>query len=261
MANWNNNGGCWPSWQENKLFTVLLALVCLSIIGALTAQAWKTWREANATGFSELAAPTISVSATGEAAAVPDLATIDLGVRVTASSANVAQDQNTEKMNALIAAIQNLGIEEADMQTSSYSVDAQYNYNVSPAVITGYQASQTLTVKIRDNAKVGTVIETAGNNGANDVGSLYYEFEDDTAILAEARDEAIADARDQAEVIARAMGARLGAVVSYSEYSGGDDYYRSFANEMLADAGSAPDIQVGENEVELTVSMTYAIIQ
>ncbi|KKW30411.1 MAG: hypothetical protein UY72_C0013G0021 [Candidatus Uhrbacteria bacterium GW2011_GWD2_52_7] len=261
MANWNNNGGCWPSWQDNKLFTVLLALVCLSVIGALSAQAWKTWREANATGFSELAAPTINVSATGKASAVPDIATVDLGVTVTSTTANSAQDQNTEKMNALVDAMKGLGIEEADLQTSSYSVNPQYNYNVSPAVVTGYEASQTLTVTIRDNTKIGTVIETAGNNGATDVGSLYYEFEDDSAVLAEARDEAIADARNQAEVIAEAMGANLGSIVSYSEYSGGGDYYRSFASAELADGATAPNIQVGEDEVELNVSMTYAIIQ
>jgi len=262
MAAWDKNGsGMWPSWEDNKVFTVLLAIFLVYLIVLSGAFVQKTLRESRFVGFAPLSAPTITVSATGEASAIPDIATVDLGISVTASSANVAQDQNTEKMNELIAAIKEFGIAETDLKTSSYSLYPQYDYDVSPAVIVGYQAVQSLTVKIRDNEIIGRVLEAAGNNGVTDVGSLRYEIDDDSAIAAEARQEAIAEARKQAQDIASAMGARLGDVVDYSEYQNSDDdiYLRSYA-EIAADS-AAPDIQVGENEVAMTISVTYAIIQ
>lgn len=262
MAAWDKNaGGCWPTWSDNKLFTTLLAVVLLSVIAFTVTAASKNVRESRSVGFSDLAAPTIQVSASGEASTVPDIAMVDIAISVTAATADAAQDENATKMNALLAAIKALGIEERDL-TSSYAIYPQYDYDVSPAVISGYQAEHTVAVKIRQSDLVSTVLQTAGDMGATSISSLRYEIDDDTAVTAEAREEAIEKAREQAETIASAMGVRLGGIASYSESSSssGPTYYGS-AREMMADAAPAPDVQAGENEVEISVNITYAIVQ
>lgn len=242
------------------MFTVLLGILLAYIIVWLGTEIRLTLRETSKVGFENLAAPTITVNAEGEATAVPDVATVDLGVTNVASTAAGAQDANTQKMNGLISGLRELGLAETDVKTSVYSIHPRYDYDVSPAVVSGYEASQTLTVKIRDNDLVDQVLAKAGDLGATTIGSLYFEIDDDTAVAAEAREKAIARAYVQAQDIADAMDARLGPVVNYYESQDSDVpmYARYLADEAM-NAGAAPDIQEGENEVSISVSITYAL--
>jgi hypothetical protein len=162
-------------------------------------------------------------------------------------------------MNAVISGMQSLGIAEADLKTSNYNLSPRYDYDVSPATIAGYEASQRLTVKVRNTDIVGSVLAKAGDLGATAVGSLRFEVDDETAALQVARQDAIAKAYAQAADIAQAMGVNLNGVVSYSESTGGaPNPYPSYA-ESLQDASAVPVVEGGSTEIMVTVSMTYAI--
>ena len=258
----NTSSSFWPQWNDQPVFTVLLTLLLAAGVLWLGAEACKAFQESSRVGYGEQMAPSISVSAEGTAVAKNDIATVDIGVTKTAPAASDAQTMAIDAMNALTAAMKDLGIAADDLQTSSYDVYPQYDYEQSPAVIVGYEASQTLTVKIRESELVNTVLGRAGELGATNIGSLHFEADDDTQATNEAREEAIAKARAQAEATAEAMGATLGEVVSYSESMGGSEYpyYRSYlesSDSMVA--GAMPDVQMGQSEVQVYVYLNYAI--
>ena len=262
MASWEKDGsGFWPTWHENKLFTELLAILIVYSTVWVGAQIQKTIREYSNVGYSELSAPTISVSASGKASVVPDIATTDVTVMKTATTAVDAQNAASSTMTTVLAAVKALGIADADLQTSSFSTSEVYDYDVSPAKVTGYQSSQTLTVKIRNTDLIASVLDAGPKNGATSVSSIRYEVDDETAAIAEARDEAIARAKVQAMSIATSVGGRLGRVVSYNESQGGSPmpYYGMFSESLKAADSIAPSIEVGTQEIEVTVSITYAL--
>ena len=262
MASWEKESSSfWPTWHENKLFTVLLAILIVYSIVWVGAQMKKTMREYSHVGYSDLAAPTISVSASGTASVVPDIATTDVTVTKTGSTAAEAQSAASATMTTVLAAIKALGIADADIQTSSFNTSEVYDYDVSPAKITGYQSSQTLTVKIRNTDLISSVLDAGPKNGATSISSIRYEVDDETATINEARDEAIAKAKAQAKSIAASVGGRLGRGVSYNESQGGSvvSYYGMMADGLKAAESIAPPVEVGSQDIEMTVSITYAL--
>jgi hypothetical protein len=237
------------------LFVVLLGILMAYLIVFLGAKIRETMFVSTNVGFADRPAPSISVTATATTTLASDIATIDLGITNSALTASVAQDDNTTKVNAMLAGLRELGVEDKDIKTSTYTVYPQYDYNQSPAVVVGYEASQSVTVRIRNKDLVNSVLEKAGDLGATNIGSLRYEADDKTLAEAEAREKAISRAYEQGLTIADAMGARLGDVVSYAE-SDNPSYY-GYAYDS---AGSAtPDIQPGEEEVVMTVYIDFAI--
>jgi hypothetical protein len=165
-------------------------------------------------------------------------------------------------MNALILAVMALGIDAKDIKTSTFDVSPQYDYsNAGPARITGYQAIQNITVRIRDSAKVTPVLDKARELSATNVSGLRFEVDDTTSVEAEARKKAIAKAYAQALSIADAMGARLGAVVSYSEYHNGGPSPIPYMFDIKAEGmgGAAPVVSAGENETSLTVNINFVL--
>ncbi len=260
MASWEKNStSIWPSWQDNKMFTVLLGILMVYGIVWMGVNIKTAMKEALTVGFSELAAPTISVSATGEVSVVPDIATVDFTVKLTASTTEAAQSEASTAMNAVIAAMKALGIADEDLKTSSFATSEVYDRDVSPAVVTGYRASQTLTVKIRDTERIAEVLDAGPANGATSVSSLRYEVEDEMQARQDARVEAMANAKKQAKQIAAAMGVRLGRVVSYSEGPDGSIpmYYESLDAMKVEESDAA--VEVGTEEVRMTVYVTYSL--
>lgn len=255
-----NENGLWPSWRENKGFALLLGIFMVYSIVFLGVKIRESVFNSNFIGVADQPAPIISVTASAKATSVSDLATIDLGITNTAATAALAQTENTKKMNAMIAGMKELGIEAKDLKTVNYSVNPQYDYDRSPAVVVGYEASQTLTVTMRNQELVNSVVAKAGDLGATNIGSLHYTAEDGTVAEAQARAEAIAKAYEQGSAIAKAMGAGLGRVVSYSE-SNTSNYPTPFyaSADSLGTNAPRPDIQPGQDEVTMTVYINYAI--
>lgn len=215
----------------------------------------------------------ISVQGTGTVFAVPDVARITFSVEETAASAEEAQDSAARIVNAAVDLLDDLGIEEKDIKTTSYTVYPEYS-RVQPCysefcpeyerTITGYVASQRVEIKVHDTAAVGEVLTRLGSTGVSNLSGPNFSIDDPEALYAEARAAAIADARAQARTLASDLGVRLTRVVGFWENQG--PYY-PYAEERAYGLGgdsavatlAVPEIPVGEDEITVTVNISYEI--
>jgi hypothetical protein len=206
----------------------------------------------------------ITISGEGKVFAAPDVAVITLGVTNECGDSEtipVMIGKNAETMNKILKDIKDLGIEEKDIKTTQYSLTPRYEYNerTGERVFKGYTMEQDVQVKIRDFKKIGSVLSAGTNNGATLVGNLYFSIDEPEKVRQEARGEAIAQAKTKAESIAKASGLKLGKVLNVNEsyypyYGGGVTMEKS-----AAEIAPAPEIQPGQQEVSITVYITYRL--
>ncbi len=205
--------------------------------------------------------PPAAISVTGEAtvSVPPDLAVVDGGVSSEAKTAREASEANSAAMAKVLAALKGAGIDVKDLQTSRLSLQPQSAPNRTvPSAVVGYRASNRVTIRVRDVAKVANVIDTLVGAGANEIGGINFMVSQASKLLDEAREQAVADARRKAEIYAKAAGVTLGAPLSISEEgSPGPMPFRKMAAGM---AVSAPVAQ-GEETLQVTVSVSWAIKQ
>lgn len=202
----------------------------------------------------------LEVSAEGVSARVPDIATIQAGVVTQAQSATAAMAQNSTRMAAVLAALRAAGIAERDLQTASISLSPQYRYeNNQPPILTGYQASNQVSVRFRDISKSGTILDALVRQGANNIAGPSLSVDKPEAALDEARTDAIAKARARAALYAQAAGLRVERILTISE-SG------AMATPMPVLMGfrnktEAADTQVvaGEQQLSVTVSVRFLL--
>jgi len=207
--------------------------------------------------------PPAMISVTGEAqvSVPPDQAQIDGGVTSEARTAREASDANNAAMGKVLLALKGAGIEEKDYQTSRLSLQPQNSSSRpgGPSTIVGYRASNRVTIRLRDITKVANVIDTLVGAGANDIGGINFTVSQASKLLDEAREKAIADARRKAEIYARAAGVTLGAPLSITEGgAAGPILYRRVAAPM-AMAASGAAVAQGEETLQVTVSVSWAI--
>jgi uncharacterized protein len=202
--------------------------------------------------------PAISVTGEAHISVPPDLASVDAGVATDARSAHEASDASNVAMAKVLAALKATGIDARDIQTSRLSLQPQYAPNRSgPSPITGYRASNRVTVRIRDVGKVAGVIDTLVGAGANEIGGINFAVSQASKLLDDARAEAMADARRKAEIYAKAAGVTLGAPISISEESGAQPPM-PFRKMSAGMAAGAPVAQ-GEETLQVTVNVSWAI--
>lgn len=204
--------------------------------------------------------PPPSISVTGEAtvSVPPDQAQIDGGVTSDAKTAREASDANNAAMGKVLLALKGAGIDEKDYQTSRLSLQPQYAPNRSgPSPVTGYRASNRVTVKLRDVTKVAAIIDVLVGAGANELGGINFVVSQASKLLDDAREKAIADARRKAEIYAKAAGVTLGEPLGISEEGGAAPVFRS---KMVGGmAASAAPVAQGEETLSVTVSVSWAI--
>jgi uncharacterized protein YggE len=197
----------------------------------------------------------LSVSAQAEARRVPDVATLSAGVVTQASDANAALRANAAQMAKVVAAIQAAGIAERDVQTSGINVFPQYRYAENqPPTITGYQASNTVNLKVRDIARLGKVLDTLVAQGANQVNGPNFEVDQPEAAYDEARVAALRKAETRAQTYAKALGLRVRRVVSISE-GGGFAQPQPMMRAMAVAAAPPVETSVSPGETTLSVSI------
>ena len=201
--------------------------------------------------------PAISVTGEANVSVAPDQAQIDGGVTSDAKTAREASEANNAAMGKVLLALKAGGIDEKDFQTSRLSLQPQYAPQRSgPNVISGYQASNRVNIKLRDVSKVAQVIDMLVAAGANNIGGINFMVSAASKLLDDAREQAIADARRKAEIYAKAAGVALGSPVSISEDgSPGPMPFRRMAAGMAA---SAPVAQ-GKETLQVTVNVSWAI--
>jgi uncharacterized protein len=207
----------------------------------------------------------VTVTGTGKVSAAPDVAVADLAITVERATADEAQKEANQRSNAVVDYLKQAGVDEDDIRTSSYNIFPQYDYIEGRTRIRGYQLTQTLEVKIRDLDKANTILDGVVSAGVNQVNNFRFEIDDPDELKAEARKKAIEDARAKAEQLEDDLGLNLGRVVSFSEDTGGfpPPYFgrEAIGIGMGGDtkAVPAPAIPTGQNEVTVTVSITYQI--
>lgn len=204
---------------------------------------------------------TIVVTGVGEASRAPDIAFLNLGVEAEGATASEALRKNSAQMEATLKTLRDAGVEKKDFQTSGLNVGAKYDYsreNQPPRII-GYQATNTLSVKLRNLEKAGGVIDKAVSGGANRLDSISFGFADPKPLMNDARKSAVADARDRAGLYADAAGVKLGPVLNISDsYSPRPGPVPMMARMESAQAADVP-IAVGESTMSASVTIVYAI--
>lgn len=248
---------------DHKTMRLLAGLSLIGLTVFLFAATRNELKENNYIGRPNAQRDTITISGEGRVTAIPDIATTSIGVQTERKTVAAAQEDNTEKMNAIIERLKELGIEEEDIKTTNYNVYPVYDYNRGTRTDRGFNVDQRVTVKIRDLDKTGEVLAAATELGANQVSGLNFTIDEPEELRQEARLEALAAAKEKAEALTGAAGVKLGGIVGFSEGSGGgvpQPVFRTLEAFGGADAAIAPEIEQGSQEVVVNVNVIYEII-
>jgi hypothetical protein len=203
----------------------------------------------------------LEISATGEATRVPDVAIITAGVVTRAASARAALAQNAARMERVRAALTRAGIADRDIQTSNISLNPEYRYVQDQAPqLTGYTASNQLSVRFRDIAKSGDILDALVAEGANSINGPNLTIDKPEEALDEARTKAVGVGRARAELYARALGMRVVRLVSVSESGGGYPVPPPMPVMMEARAqASSTKIDPGEQKLSVSLGMVFEL--
>lgn len=252
------------------VFAVLVVFgVFLAVLIAGNVMGWRY------IGAGVSATNTINVSGYGEAFGAPDVATFTFTVSSEKTTVAAAQADATAKINAVTDYLKAQGIADKDIRTSDYSINPQYDYSSticangycppSKQTLRGYEVRQTTTIKVRDTSKAGDLLTGVGQKGATEVSGLSFTFDDPNKLQNDARANAIADAKQKADLLAKQLGVSLVRVVSYNDSGNYPTPY--YAKDMAygmgagatSEAAVAPSISIGENKVTSNVNITYEI--
>lgn len=204
----------------------------------------------------------ITVTGQGQVEAVPDMATITMGVTHESKEAGDAMQATSAAVAQMLDRLASLGVEPRDMQTARVSLNPVWSNLTSSGVktrkITGFVASNTISVRVRDLSSLGTVLDAVIQDGANDFNGLSFSVQDPAPLMAEARKRAVQDAMDKARQLADAAGVELGAVMTLNEHGGGRQMPMA---EMARMASDAVPIAAGEIGLSQSVTMVFAITE
>jgi uncharacterized protein len=217
---------------------------------------------------SEEVIPTLSVSGTGEARVAPDEATVRVGVVAQAPTAREAQEQVNRAANAALEAIRRLGIAAKDIQTSGLSLSPLYSQGrpgeeQQAPKITGYQANNTVTIRVEDLTKVGPVIDASLNAGANTLEGVFFGLRNDEAARATALTDAVREARAKADALAQALKVRLVGILEVAEggISISPPPMPKYGRMAMAELASDTQVSPGEVGVGASVTIRYRIAE
>ena len=202
----------------------------------------------------------LEISATGESVRVPDVAIVSAGVQTRAATARAALQQNAAQMERVRAALKRAGIEDRDIQTSNISLNPEYRYvENQPPRLTGYTASNQVSVRFRDVARTGDILDALVAEGANQINGPTLTIDKPEAALDEARTKAIAAGRARAEVYARSLGMRVVRLLSVSESGGGYSPPQPFVMMEARAQAASTKIDPGEQKLQVALSMVFEL--
>lgn len=206
----------------------------------------------------------ISVRGSGVVSAKPDMVNLQVGVQIQNSSLDSAQSEAATKADAIMNQLKAAGIAEKDISTAQYNVEPVMNYRDNqPPEVTGFRVTNIMNVKIRDISKAGKLIDDLVKSGANSVYGLSFSFSDPTAVMKQAREQAMNDAKAKAQELASLGGVALGAPLVIEDAGANvppvimDQSMAAGAERSLA--AGAPPINPGQQEIRVDVTVTYAI--
>lgn len=197
----------------------------------------------------------LTITAEADVAARPDIATIAFGVQTSAPTAAQALADNAARMTAVLAALRKAGVAERDVQTSTLSLNPQYLYaEREPPRVTGYDAVNQVSVKVRDTKNLGRVMDAVVGAGVNQVNGVSFGLDKPDAALDQARRDALAKARARAELYASAAGMKVARIVAIQEGRAAGPLPPPMP--MMAKAAMAESTPVAPGEVSLTATVT-----
>jgi uncharacterized protein len=205
-------------------------------------------------------ATVLTVTAQGEASAVPDIASLSVGVLTEAPDGNTALRDNATRMNRVMTAIRGAGVAERDVKTSGVHLSPQYAYQPQQTPrITGYQASNTVTIKVREIAKLGGVLDALAGAGANQIHGPTFEIDQPEPLYQQARRSAVDQARARAATYAEALGLNVRRVVALNEGGGYRPQPMLAMARMAADTAEVTPVAPGENTVSVQIEVVFEL--
>ncbi|MBE9639118.1 SIMPL domain-containing protein [Salipiger pacificus] len=226
-----------------------MAATCLALSASVMAPAMAAAQDAPL--------PRITVTGEGEIATVPDMATVSLGITAENPEAGAAMDEASRVAEALLARLDELGIAATDRQSSDISLRPVWSNGDDGTTrgITGFEAGNQLTVRVRDLDRLGEVLGAVLDDGANQLSGLTFGLQEPKPVMEDARRAAVADAMDKARVLAEAAGVTLGPVISIAEAGGG------FAPAPMMEMarGAKVPVAAGETVVSTQVTMVFEL--
>ncbi len=205
--------------------------------------------------------PLLVLTAYGETHVAPDMATISLGVSNQAPTAAAAMRDNAGRMTSLIAALKRAGVAEKDVQTTGVNLSPQYNYKPNvPPELTGYQANNTVSVTVRDLAKLGPTIDASVAAGGNEVSGVSFGLRDPQTAEDAARVEAVHRVEAKAQLYAQTLGKHVHSLRSLSEGGGyAPSPIRPMVRTMAAAQAPQTVAEPGELDLRVEVQATYEL--
>lgn len=267
--------GGFMSWAQDRRLRSSAALVLTILALFLVVEVVKGIKEFKYIGGGVPVTNVVTITGVGEVFAVPDIATFSFSVVEEAATVGQAQEVATEKMNSILAYLKDAGIEDRDIKTVAYNVYPKYSYDtvtcfaypcppVRDPEISGYEVSQTIEIKVRDTEKAGEFLSNIGERGASNVSGINFTIDDEDTLKGQAREDAIANAKEKAEELASDLGVKLVRVVSFYEEENYPYYpmYYGYDKGMGmggATESAAPMLPAGENKITSRVNITYEI--
>ncbi len=251
----------WPKIKENPLFAALLAILLVTLVISLTFWARNLAKQNYYIGKNPQVDRSIAITGEGKVTAIPDIASVTLGMENTGMDIQAIQKKNSDTINSLISQLKALGIDEKDIQTVNYSINPQYDYSNGTQTLIGYSVFQNVTVKIRKTDQVSNVLKIAGDLKLNQVGGLTFEIDQPEIYQQEARIKALQNAKDKAQALAAVMGVKLGKVLSFSESSNNYSPYPIYAEKSMGIGGGgvAPSVSPGSQDVIIDTTIIYEL--
>ncbi len=249
-----------PMKRLTKYVPLMLVLL-VAVVGLQTGCTGATAALTQAT-TTNTTGRTVQVTGTGKVDAVPDVANITMGVETQNQDANTAMEQNNQQMQALITTLTDNGVPESNIQTQTLQLYPQYqqtnqtNPNVEPTIV-GYQATNTVNVRVTDLSKLGDLISAAVGAGGNTIQQISFEVSDPSTYLTQARQAAWADAQQKADQLAQLGGATLGQVMTINEASSSP--VPVLRMQPVAQAAAAVPIQPGSQTIEVDIDVTWQL--
>lgn len=220
--------------------------------------------------FAQSDKGTIDIQGVGIVTAAPDMAYVTSGVVSESKTAREALSANTSAMSELLGVLTAAGIEDRDIQTSGFSVQPQYVYPhktnssgyADPPKIAGYRVTNNVSIRVRDLAILGSVLDQAVSVGANTISGISFGLDDTSTLLTEARKQAMADAIEKAGTYAKAADVDLGRILNISENGGFSPQpnVRMARMDMAAESAPVP-VQAGELSYTINVSVRWELEQ
>jgi uncharacterized protein YggE len=207
-------------------------------------------------------ARTLNIAGNAEVHAVPDAALVSTGVVTESETAAAALKANSAALAKVLEAIRSFGVEAKDLQTSGLSLEARYYRPEKPSAtdrprIIGYTALNEITVRVRDLAKLGDLLDKVAVAGANRIDGIEFIVSNQEGLLDEARQKAVTDAKSKADLYARAAGFTLGKVMSLTEETVPSS--RPMGRAMVMSAAAPVPVEAGEMKLSVRVRVVWSL--